>query len=88
MAYVAGRRDRGDIEVTFEPLPPGSGIELELETSVERLYGEKVRREIMETLKALGVTDCRIKAVDDGALPYVIQARVEAAVRLAKESQK
>ncbi len=86
--YKAGRQDRGDIEITFTPLPPGSGIDIELKTSVERLYGEKLRSEIMESLKALGVKDCRISAVDDGALPYVVQARVEAAVRLAKEEAK
>ena len=85
MKYTAGRRDRGDIEVVFEPEADGNGITVELTTSVERLYGENIRREITATLEKLGVENCTISAFDDGALPYVIQARVEAAVRMSQK---
>ncbi len=85
MKYIAGRKDRGDIEISFEPLKKGSGVEISLETSVERLYGDKLRSEILKSLNELGMKDYRINAIDDGALPYVVRARVEAAVRLAME---
>ena len=87
MSFSAGRADRGDIKITFEPLRKGSGVQIELVTSVERLYGASVRAEIANALSSLDVSDCKIAAIDDGALPYVIQARVEAAVRLAQEAK-
>ena len=88
MPFSAGRKDRGDIEISFSPLKKGSGLEINVQTSVARLYGERVRKEIVDTLASLDIADGKIDATDDGALPYVIQARVEAAVRLAKEEQK
>lgn len=85
MPFIAGRKSRGDIEVAFEPSTKGKGIEIELDTSVERLYGEKIRTEIADVASELGIADGKFTVVDDGALPYVLKARVEAAIRLAKE---
>ena len=87
MKYIAGRKDRGDIEISFEPLGEKSGIEIIVETSIERLYGDKLRAEILKHLDELGVRDCRIIAIDDGALPYVVRSRVEAAVKLAEKEE-
>lgn len=87
MPYTAGRKNKGDIEVTFEPQKKGSGLEINIETSVEQLYGERIQNEISELLSALGVIDGKVNVVDDGALPYVLRARVEAAVRMAKEEK-
>ena len=87
MPYTAGRKNRGDIEVTFEPQKKGSGLEINIETSIGQLYGEHIKNEISEALSSLNVVDGKVNVVDDGALPYVLQARVEAAVRMAKEEQ-
>ncbi len=87
MKYTAGKSQRGDIEITYEP-SQGEKIEVELTTSVGRLYGEKIRTEILNTAKSLGISSGKFLAVDDGALPYVIRARVEAAIRAAKEGKK
>jgi len=82
MAVTVGREDRGDIKITIELAPEGHGIEVELESSLERLYGESIREQIKNELKKFGIADAKVKCIDDGALPYVISARVEAAARL------
>jgi citrate lyase subunit gamma (acyl carrier protein) len=62
-------------------LEPGSGgIEIELSSSVEKQFGEAIRREIFSTLESMGVKSARITAVDKGALDCVIRARVKTAV--------
>ncbi len=85
MPYTVGRQDRGDIQITYEPMSAGNGIQLKVNTSLERLYGERIREEIMNSIREMKITAGKFIAVDDGALPYVIRARVEAVIRLAKE---
>lgn len=82
---TAGRRGpdvRSDLWVELELRDTG-GIELSIKSKVDFMYGEANRKLIADTLKALGTDHCRIAIEDTGALPFVIMARVEAAVRRA-----
>ena len=45
------------------------------------MYGESIRTLVREELAALGVANAKVEMEDAGALPFVIMARVEAAVR-------
>ncbi len=54
---------------------------VQIESRVAALYGESIRALVHETLEALEAPDLDVQIEDTGALPYVIQARVEAAVR-------
>jgi len=77
----AGRRGadvRSDVWVGLEVRESG-GIELELRSKVEPYYGEAIRRQVAAVLGALGVTGARVEIEDTGALPFVIEARLEAA---------
>ena len=78
----AGSDVRSDLHVTFEARPSG-GIEIDLRSRVELYYGENIRRQVGDVLRALGVEHAQVTIVDEGALPFVIAARVEAAVRRA-----
>jgi citrate lyase subunit beta/citryl-CoA lyase len=81
----AGRRGddvRSDLFVAVEARDAG-GIEIELKSRVGAYYGESIRAQVAETLGALGVTHARVEVDDQGALPFVIEARVEAAARRA-----
>ena len=83
--FTAGRMDdatRSDCLVEFEPKTRG-GITLVLESKVESLYGDSMRKELEEACAALGVVHAAFRIVDRGALPYVLGARIEAAVRRA-----
>jgi citrate lyase subunit beta / citryl-CoA lyase len=73
---------RSDLHVRVE-LREAGGINVELESRVEPYYGESIRRQSEEVLEALGVRHASVQIRDEGALPFVIAARIEAAVRRA-----
>ncbi len=73
---------RSDLHVRFEERTSG-GIEIELRSRVEVYYGAAIRQQVQDVLRTLGVEHGFLKIVDEGALPFVIAARVEAAVRRA-----
>ncbi|MEJ2342474.1 MAG: aldolase/citrate lyase family protein [Gemmatimonadales bacterium] len=81
----AGRRGEGirsDLWVQLEARSRG-GIELDLRSRVEAYYGDAIRAQVEGVLATLGVTDARVTLEDTGALPFVIQARLEAAALAA-----
>src|ERR1035437_9261150 len=78
----AGDDIRSDLHVSFEERSSG-GIEMGLRSRVELYYGEVIRRQVRDVLGALGVEHAFIGIVDEGALPFMIAARIEAAVRRA-----
>lgn len=81
---AAGTLESGDIYVEVEK--GGSGISVELSSTVMSLYGRQIKEVITQTLAELGVSDARITANDKGALDCTIKARVTAAVYRGAES--
>ncbi len=82
-SVTAGRRGpdvRSDLWVEFESRTTG-GIELNIKSKVDFMYGDANRKLVLDTLKTLGVEHARVTIEDTGALPFVIMARLEAAVR-------
>jgi citrate lyase subunit gamma (acyl carrier protein) len=75
---VAGTMESSDVMITIEP--SGKGLEIEIESIVEKQFGRAIRRTIMETLESLDVRNAKIRAVDKGALDCTIRARIKAAV--------
>jgi citrate lyase subunit beta/citryl-CoA lyase len=77
-----GGRVRSDcwIQVT---LRDGGGVDVQLQSKVAAMYGEDIRRLIAEGCAALGVAHAAVIVEDQGALPFVLAARLEAAVRRA-----
>lgn len=78
----SGADIRSDLHVRIEPRERG-GIAVELESRVKPYYGDSIRRQAEEVLEALGVRHAAVQIHDEGALPFVIAARIEAAVRRA-----
>ena len=60
--------------------PAESGIEVELESTVEKQFGAHIREVIKNKLVELGIDGVKVQAQDKGALDYTIRARIEAAV--------
>jgi citrate lyase subunit beta/citryl-CoA lyase len=77
-----GQEVRSDLHVALEPRAAG-GIEIELESRVAPYYGNAIRAQAREVLETLGVANARLSIHDEGALPFVIAARIEAATRRA-----
>lgn len=76
----AGDEIRSDLHVALEPRAEGGPV-IELLSRVEPYYGDSIRSQATDTLRALGVEDAAVRIVDRGALPFVIAARIEAAAR-------
>jgi citrate lyase subunit beta/citryl-CoA lyase len=62
-------------------LTDAGGIDLQLKTKVESMYGDATRELVRKGLATLGVQHARVEMEDAGALPFVIMARIETAVR-------
>lgn len=84
---VAGTVESSDIMVTIEP-NPNHNFDITLESSVEKQFGNQIRKVIKETVEALKVDQAIITAVDKGALDCTVQARTIAAVYRAAGKSK
>lgn len=76
---VAGTTESSDIMVTVDPVG-GSAVEISLDSSVEKVFGDEIREVIADTLEKLGVKGVNVTAVDKGALDCTVRARTIAAV--------
>lgn len=82
---VCGRKGddvRSDLWVAVE-IREGGGIELALKSRVEPYYGDSLRTQVREVLEQIGVAHARVEVEDQGALPFVVAARIEGAARQA-----
>src|SRR5438105_10924841 len=73
---------RSDLHVAFESRTSG-GLEIELRSRVAPYYGDAIMAQTRQVLDGLGVSHGRLTIHDEGALPFTISARLEAAVRRA-----
>ena len=73
---------RSDLRVQLEIRSSG-GIQIDLRSRVASSYGDSIRRQAQDVLEQLGILHAGLLIADEGALPYVISARIETAVRRA-----
>jgi len=81
----AGRRGdkvRSDCWISVE-LKDAGGIEISLKSRVQSMYGDSIRKSVTDGLDLLGIKDAVVEVEDAGAVPFVIWARLEAAVKHA-----
>ncbi|QQS37694.1 MAG: HpcH/HpaI aldolase/citrate lyase family protein [Ignavibacteriales bacterium] len=87
----AGKRGdsvRSDCYFEIE-LKNSGGIKIDLKSKVESMYGESTRQMILDMSKFFGIKDAKILLEDNGALPFVLAARFELAVkRLFPDNKK
>lgn len=79
----AGSMESSDAIVTVAPAATGSGINIDLQSSVILQYGDAIRAVVEQTIKEQGVTDAQVKVVDRGALDYTLKSRTQAALSRA-----
>jgi citrate lyase subunit beta/citryl-CoA lyase len=75
-----GDRIRSDCQVKLQIRSQG-GIEVKLHSKVDRMFGNQIRQQVSEVMESLGLKDALVEIEDSGALPFVIGARIEAAVK-------
>ncbi len=82
-----GKGIRSDCHITLE-LTEKDGIQLELISKVEAMYGEAIRKLIHDILAFYDIQHARVLVEDSGALSPVMAARMEAAIRQLTGSEK
>jgi citrate lyase subunit beta/citryl-CoA lyase len=75
-----GPKVRSDCEITLELTGKG-GIVINLTSRVKTLYGESIVNLTNDILGFFGVKNAKVNIQDSGALPFVIAARIESAVK-------
>ncbi len=87
---TAGNRGadvRSDCFVSLEIKEQG-GITIDLVSRVEVLFGQNIKELILDILDTFGIGHARIEIEDKGALPFIIAARMEAAIKQLIETDR
>lgn len=79
---IAGTLESSDIQIIIDK-NNNQGIEIELQSSVEKQYGRRIREVLHQTLENLKVENAKLIVVDQGALDCTIIARTIAVVHRA-----
>ena len=82
-----GKGVRSDCFVSFQQTNKG-GIDIQLNSKVNIMYGESIRLLIKEILDFFEIKNAVIAIEDTGALPFVLAARIEAAVKQIVNTDK
>jgi citrate lyase subunit beta / citryl-CoA lyase len=77
-----GKEIRSDVHVAIESRDRG-GLEIALESRVSAYYGDSILQQTRSVLETLGIKHARVAIHDEGALPFVISARLETAAKRA-----
>ena len=75
-----GEKDRSDCFVSLK-LSDSGGIHLELKSKVQVLYGSSISALCYEMFKFFQIENAIVEIEDKGALPFVLMARIEAAIK-------
>lgn len=78
---------RSDCYVEIE-LTGDGGIQLEVQSKVAVLFGKSIRQLIREILHFFEIDHAQLTLDDSGALPFVIAARLEAAINQIKQTDR
>src|SRR5271157_3758241 len=82
-----GEKIRSDCFIQVE-LTISKGINIELNSKVKTLWGKSIIGLVLDIFKYFEISDANVLIEDYGALPYVISARAEAAIKKIIETDK
>ena len=82
-----GEKDRSDCYVSLE-LTTSGGLVVDLTSKVEALFGDAIRTLALEILNHFEIKNAHLTIEDKGALPFVMAARIEAAIHQVIDSDK
>ena len=84
-AASAGTMESSDAYVEIEPCD--SGLQIHVESVVERQFGAAIEAAVQDVLREQEVENATVRVADRGALDCVLRARVETAILRAMEAQ-
>ena len=82
-----GEKDRSDCLITVE-LAPSGGVQISLVSKVQALFGESIHALCRQVADFFEMQHARIIIADKGALPFVLAARLEAAIKKVLPTDK
>jgi citrate lyase subunit beta/citryl-CoA lyase len=78
---------RSDCYIEIE-LTNSGGVRMDIRSKVDRLFGTENRHLIRDMLNFFDIQNAKVILEDSGALPFVIMARIEAAVKKVSDTNK
>ena len=75
-----GENVRSDCYFELEVKNSG-GIKIDLNSKVSSMYGESIKKQIKEVCKFFKIINAKIYLEDFGALPFIIEARLESVIK-------
>lgn len=78
----AGTLESCDCRVILE-ITDNDTILVEVEGPMKDVFGDAIKSVVLTTLEKKEITSANVKVMDRGALDYVVEARVEAAIAAA-----
>lgn len=79
----AGTLESNDAVITVAEAPAGSGIIIDLESSVKAAYGDAIEAVIRDACREAGIEDAEVDVRDKGGLDCTIRARTLTAITRA-----
>ncbi len=83
----SGPKVRSDCRISIE-LSSIGGIEIHLNSKVMSMYGRSIKLLVEDMLVFFEIENARVEVEDKGALPFVIMARLESAIRKIIDTEK
>ena len=80
---AAGKRGesvRSDCYLEIE-IKNSGGVKIDLNSKVDSMYGASIKEQIKDICKFFGIKNAKVFLEDNGALPFVIEARLESAIK-------
>jgi len=87
MIGQAGREKCDDVLVQVN-IDTSEGIKVDIESKVKQLFGKQIEQSVKEVLYEMDVKNAYVTLKDEGALDFVIRARVKTAIKRAKGGVK
>ena len=83
----SGPRVRSDCLIRLD-ISKKNGISIDLDSKVKSMYGNSITELCMDILRFFDIKNASLGIIDSGALPFVIMARLEAAIRTLIPAEK
>ena len=81
-SFAGKRGDSVRSDCYFEiELKNSGGIKIDLKSKVDVMYGESIKQMMLDMSKYFGLKNAKILCEDNGALPFILAARFELAVK-------
>jgi len=77
-------REKGDDVLVNVNLNTSDGVNVDIESKVKQLFEKQIEKSVKDVLNEMNIKNAHVTLKDQGALDFVIRARVKTAIRRAQ----